>query len=116
MPLTSYFYIKRFVKDQYYAGDRLDPLRLFRLCGVQHLFNHFHEVIVFFPSCSSGWRAGNKLTAKGCFLPIPQWPSTAWSTNWFFIGEVLFVVLYVFIRMADRDWGMTVKKFITLAF
>lgn len=47
--MTSYFYIKRFVKDQYYAviGSILYAFSGFAVYNI--FFNHFHEVIVFFP-------------------------------------------------------------------
>ena len=112
--LTSYFYIKRFVKDQYYAviGSILYAFSGFAVYNI--FFNHFHEVIVFFPLLLIGVEELVTNNRKGLFAITVA--INCLVNYWFFIGEVVFVVLYVFIRMADRDWGMTVKKFITLAF
>ncbi len=112
--LTSYFYIKRFVKDQYYAviGSILYAFSGFAVYNI--FFNHFHEVIVFFPLLLIGVEELVTNNRKGLFAITVA--VNCLVNYWFFIGEVVFVVLYVFIRMADRDWGMTVKKFITLAF
>ncbi|MEG2295133.1 MAG: YfhO family protein, partial [Oscillospiraceae bacterium] len=113
--LFSYLYIKRFVKDQYYAlvGSLLYAFSGYLLYNV--FFNHFHEVAVFFPLLLIGLEELIENDRRGLFaLAVAL---NAMVNYWFFIGEVVFVVIYVFVRMTSRKDGKAVlKKFFWIGF
>lgn len=112
--LTAYLYIKRFVRDVNWAvvGAVLYAFSGFMTFNI--FFNHFHDVCVFFPlllvaleELVSNGRRGffAAMVAVNCLI-----------NYWFFIGEVVFVILYVFIRIATGSWGCSITKFICIAF
>lgn len=113
MALTSYFYIRRFVRTDEYAiiGSLCYAFSGFATYNI--FFNHFHEAMVFFPLLLIGVEELVQNRRRGVF-------ALAVAVNcivnyWFFIGEVVFVVLYVFLRMTDRSWGMTFRRFCSVA-
>lgn len=113
MALTSYLYIRRFVRGEQMAilGSLLYAFSGFSIYNI--FFNHFHEAMVFFPLLLIGVEELVQNRRRG-------WFALAVAINcmvnyWFFIGEVVFVILYVFVRMTDRSWGMTLQKFFWVA-
>lgn len=112
--VTSYWYLEKFVRDKYYAliGSILYAFSGFTIYNI--FFNHFHEAIVFFPLLLIGVEELVVNNKKGLF-------TLAVAINcvvnyWFFIGEVVFVIIYVFVRMTSAQWKVNVKKFINIAF
>jgi len=112
--LTSYYYIKRFVKNADWAviGSVLYAFSGFMTFNI--FFNHFHDVCVFFPlllisleELVVNGRRGffGFMVALNCMV-----------NYWFFIGEVIFVIIYVIVRIATGGWGCTVGKFFNIAF
>ena len=67
MALTSYFYIRRFVRTDEYAiiGSLCYAFSGFATYNI--FFNHFHEAMVFSRCCSSAWRNWSR-TAAGASL------------------------------------------------
>lgn len=113
--LFSYLYIKRFVKDQYYAliGGLLYAFSGYLLYNV--FFNHFHEVAVFFPLLLIALEELIQNNRRGLFVLAVA--LNAMVNYWFFIGEVVFVIIYVFVRMTSRKDGKAVlKKFLWIGF
>lgn len=111
---TGALFIKRFVKDQRYAviGGLLYAFSGFAVYNV--FFNHFHEAIVFFPLLLVGIEELVVYNRRGVFaLSVAI---NAFVNYWFFIGEVVFVLIYFVIRSLSREWRMTVKKFLWIAF
>lgn len=111
--LTSCLYLSRFVQDKRYAvlGSLLYAFSGFTTYNI--FFNHFHEVIVFFPLMlyalellvADGRRGVFAITvAVNCMV-----------NYWFFIGSVVFVVLYVIVRTVSRGWAMDWRKFFSLS-
>ncbi len=112
--LTAYLYLKRFLSDHYYArlGGMLYAFSGFMTFNI--FFNHFHDVVVFFPLLLI---AVEELVVNNRKLFFAFMVFLSAIVNyWFFIGEVVFVIIYVFVRMSTGGWGMTAKKFMTLAF
>jgi uncharacterized membrane protein YfhO len=110
--LTSFLYIKRFVKDVNWAilGAMLYAFSGFMTFNI--FFNHFHDVAVFFPLLLVSLEelvTNNRriffalMVALNCMI-----------NYWFFIGEVVFVILYVFMRMITGGWGCTFGKFLLI--
>ncbi len=94
--LTAFLYIRRFTRSPIYAlvGSIMYAFSGFAMHNV--FFNHFYEPIVFFPLLLLGmeksWRDGK----FGCFaLAIAV---NAAVNYWFFIGEVIFCIIYFFVR------------------
>ena len=109
MALTSYFYIRRFVREEDTAvlGGLLYAFSGFATYNI--FFNHFHEAMVFFPLLLIGVEEVVQNRRRGVF-------AAAVAVNcivnyWFFIGEVVFTVLYVFVRMTDPNWGVSWRRF-----
>ena len=111
--LTGYLYIKRFVRDTGWAvtGSLLYAFSGFMLFNV--FFNHFHEACVFFPLMLVGLEELVEHDRRGLFaLTVAV---NAFVNYWFFIGEVMFVILYVIVRIITGGWGCTVRKFFLIA-
>lgn len=98
--VTSYFFFERFVKDKAFAviGSLLYAFSGYCIYNV--FFNHFLDVVAFYPLILIGLeelicedRRG--LFAVGVFI-------NAVVNYWFFIGEVVFTVIYFLVRITDR--------------
>ncbi len=111
--LTSYAYLKRVVKNKNYAflGSLLYAFSGFSFFNI--FFNHFHDVIAFFPLLLIGLE---KLLGEG----KKGWMAAAVFINaltnyYFFVAEVVFVVIYFFIGLFTHRWQhVTLKRFFAL--
>lgn len=110
--LTGYLYIKRFVKDRDWAvvGSILYAFSGFMIFNI--FFNHFHEPCVFFPLLLIALEELVTNDRRGFFAAMVA--LNCFVNYWFFIGEVVFVVIYVIVRMATGGWGCSVQKFIRI--
>jgi len=110
---TSYFWFHRFVEDKRWAvvGALLYAFSGYSIYNV--FFNHFHECIVFFPLMLVG--------LESLLNEDKHWPFilgvaiNAMVNYWFFIGEVVFVILYVLVRLFSGNFEHRLKKFIYVA-
>jgi hypothetical protein len=111
--LTGYLYIKRFVKNTDWAvvGAICYSFSGFMIFNV--FFNHFHEACVFFPLLLVSLEELVQHNRRGFFAAMVA--LNAMVNYWFFIGEVVFVILYVIVRIITGGWGCTVKKFFLIA-
>ena len=111
--LTSCLYIGRFTRDSRFAifGSLLYAFSGWAVYNI--FFNHFHEVLVFFPLLlfslerlvADGKRGGFALAvALNCMV-----------NYWFFIGSALFTILYVLVRTVSGGWAMSFRKFFAVA-
>ena len=108
--VTSYFYIIRFVKDRRFAviGGLLYAFSGY--CIYNLFFNHFLDVVAFFPLILIGLEMLITEDRHGPFaLAVAL---NAIVNYWFFIGEVVFTVLYFFIRITDKNVSDKFKKFL----
>ena len=108
--VTSYFYIIRFVKDRRFAviGGLLYAFSGY--CIYNLFFNHFLDVVAFFPLILIGLEMLITEDKHGPFaLAVAL---NAIVNYWFFIGEVVFTVLYFFIRITDKYVSDKFKKFL----
>jgi uncharacterized membrane protein YfhO len=112
--LTSFYYIRRFAKDERYAviGAVLYAFSGFTVYNI--FFNHFHEAIVFFPLLLISVEELGQNGRKGFFAAMVAFNCLV--NYWFFIGEVVFVALYIFVRMATGGWEMTFGRFCQAVF
>lgn len=112
--LTAYLYIKRFVRDTNWAvvGGVLYAFSGFMTFNI--FFNHFHDVCVFFPLLLVSLEELVMHNRRGFFAVMVA--ANCLINYWFFIGEVVFVVLYVLVRIITGGWGCSVGKFARIVF
>lgn len=112
--LVGYTYLKRFVKKQDYAV--LGGL-LYAFCGFQiynTFFNQFHEVVVLFPLLLIGMEELIQNDRRGLFAVAVA--VNAMCNYFMFAGQVVFCIIYFLIRIFDKNFKITIKKFLLLAF
>lgn len=109
---TSYLFLKRYVKNKNYAvlGSLLYAFSGFQLTNM--LFYHFHDVVAFFPLLLyslDNLVYDNKKGrfALAVFLNV--------ITNWFFfIGEVIFIVIYFMVKVITKSYKINKKIFFSI--
>ena len=112
--MTAFLYLRRFVKDQRYAivGGLLYAFSGWMAFNI--FFNHFHEAAVFFPLLLLSLEKLVTENRKGFFALMVA--VNAMVNYWFFIGEVVFIILYVIVRGCyNKRWGLTPGKFFLIA-
>lgn len=112
--ITAYAYIRRFVqnRDACFIGAMLYAFSGFQTYNV--FFNHFHDVTAFFPLMLLGFELLVQDKKKGAFaIAVAICASISY---FFFVCEVIFMVIYFVIRCTDKDFNMNLKVFGRLAF
>lgn len=112
---TGAAYISRFVQNKNYAliGGLLYAFSGFGIYNI--FFNHFHEVIAFFPLLLLSLELYVEEGRRGFFAFSVF--LTALCNYFFFFGEVVFVVIYFFVRLASsKTWRLKFSEFLGLAF
>ncbi len=112
--LTSYAFIRRFVRN---TNSALIGALLYAFSGFMAynvFFNHFHEAVAFFPLLLIALEETVINNRKGLFaLAI----ALCVITNYFFFaGQAVFLLIYFILRCMCKDFKLTVGKFFTLAF
>ncbi|MCR1839480.1 YfhO family protein [Murimonas intestini] len=99
--VTSYAYIQRFVKDKRFAvlGSMLYAFSGFQSCNL--VFYHFHDVVALFPLLLLGVEVMVEDDKKGVFALAVF--INALLNYFFFVGEVIFVIIYFVIRFLLTD-------------
>ena len=112
--LTSFAYINRFARRTEFAalGALLYAFSSYSVYNV--FFNHFHEPIAFFPLMLIGLEEFMENDRKGLFVVTVF--LNALVNYIFFVGEVIYIILYWILRMTSGEWKLTPKKFAFLAF
>ena len=113
--VTSFGYIKRFTKDDRYAllGALLYAFSGYSIYNI--FFNHFLEVVAFFPLLLIGMEEFMVNGRRGLFaLTVAL---NAVVNYYFFFGEVIFVVIYFIIRcVRGKEFRFTFPRFFLLGF
>lgn len=112
--LTSYLFLKRYVKNKNYAilGSLLYSFSGFQLTNM--MFYHFHDVVALFPLLLY---ALDKLVYENKkFLFAITVSLMAFTNFFFFIGEVVFVVIYYIIKIITKSYKFKLKTFLNIAF
>ncbi len=113
--VTSFAFLKRFVKNPSYAliGALLYAFSGFSIYNI--FFNHFHEVIAFFPLLLLSLEENIINHRRGVFALMVA--LSAIINYYFFFGEVIFVTIYFFVRLiCGGDFKLNVKQFLLLFF
>lgn len=112
--LTSYAYIRRFVSNPNacFIGAMLYAFSGFQTYNV--FFNHFHDVTAFFPLLLLSFELLTQDHKKGAFALAVAICATI--SYFFFVCEVVFTVIYFFIRCTDKEFKIDLKLFGLLIF
>lgn len=107
--LTSYAYLKRHVRQKEFAlvGALLYAFSGYSIYNI--FFNHFHEAIVFFPLLLIGLDELMDYGTRGVFALAVF--VNAIVSYFFFVGEVVFVILYFFVRVLTKSYRFTWLRF-----
>ncbi|MBR6103117.1 MAG: YfhO family protein [Ruminococcus sp.] len=112
--VCAYAYIRRFVenKSAAFIGSMLYAFSGFQTYNV--FFNHFHDATAFFPLMLLGMEMVIQDGKKGPFaLAVAL---GAMISYFFFVGEVIFLIIYFIIRCTDKGFNITLRKFLCLTF
>lgn len=112
--LTSFLFLRRYVKNQNYAiiGSLLYSFSGFQLTNT--LFFHFHDVVALFPLLLYSLDNLMYENKRGVFGVIVALLAL---TNWFFfIGEVIFVIIYFLVKVVTGEYKLTISKFSLILF
>ena len=110
----AYLYLRRYVRNIDYAvlGACLYTFSGFTVYNV--FFNHFVDVVALFPYLL--WSLDEALYKDRRSL-FAFWVAVNLLNNYFFfVGQVLFLVIYFVCKLSTKDFRLTAKKFGLLAF
>ncbi len=112
--LTGYVYLKRYAKtvDGAVLGGMLYAFSGFSIYNI--FFNHFHEAIVIFPLVLAALDSYMYERRRGVFALAVF--ASCFMNYYFFVGQVVFVLLYWIVRMICRSWRITPRDFLWLMF
>lgn len=111
--VTAYAFLRRFIKTPHaaFVGAFLYAFSGFQSYNV--FFNHFHDVVALFPLMLLGVELLVQDNRKGFFAGAVA--INAIVNYFFFVGEVVFIVLYFIVRCMDKSFRITWKKFLQMA-
>lgn len=106
--LTAYAYIRRYVKNGNYAilGALLYAFSGFSIVNL--MFNHFQDVIAFFPLLLAGLDRLVIEKKSGWFAVAVA--INAFLNFFFFMGEIVFLVLYFCVRFLSEDFRRGIRR------
>lgn len=112
--LTAYIFLRRYVHNKNFAvlGGLLYAFSGFAAYNV--FFNHFHDVMVFFPLLL--WALDEFVLNKRRGVLALLVLSSCVVNYYFFVGEVFFVIIYWAVRMVTRSYRMKFKEFLLMVF
>ncbi len=112
--LGAFGYLRRYAKNDNYAmlGAVLYTFSGFSIYNI--FFNHFIESVVFFPYLL--WALDSYVyDGKKSLFPIAV--AVNFLNNYFFfIGQVIFLFIYFFVKVFTKEYRITKKQFLGLAF
>lgn len=112
--LTAYIYLKRYLSNKKLAvlGGILYAFSGFSIYNI--FFFHFHEAIIIFPLLLAAVDEYMETERKGV-VAIAVFAS-AFINYYFFVGQVIFIIIYWVINVISKTYTVTLKKFLILAF
>ncbi len=110
--LSASLFLKRYVKNLNVAliGALLYAFSGFSLYNV--FFNHFHEAIVVFPLLLYALDEFIHEKRRGLFCLVVAF--SCLSNYYFFVGQVVFTLIYFFLRLICKSYKVTIKEFALL--
>ncbi|PJI10539.1 MULTISPECIES: YfhO family protein [Clostridium] len=114
--LTAFAFMKRFVRNKNYAilGGLLYAFSGFQIINM--MFNHFNDVTALFPLLLIALEELVMNDRKVVFAFVVA--LSALTNFFFFIGEVVFLIIYFFCRLFEVKFRskMNLKKFLLIIF
>lgn len=112
--LTGFVYLRRYVRNPKYAllGGMLYAFSGFSVYNI--FFNHFHEAIIVFPLLLAALDEYMYTRRRGVLAAAVF--ASCLVNYYFFVGQVVFVIIYWFVRMFAKSWKISVKDFFWLLF
>lgn len=110
----AFAYIRRFVKKPQSAliGGLLYAFSGFSMYNI--FFNHFHEAMVVFPLMLIALEEA-VINKRRVFFALTV-ALNAFVNYFFFVGECVFLIIYFIFRCTDKNFNITLKTFLALAF
>lgn len=111
--VTGFAFIKRFTASTQFA---VIGALLYAFCGFNTyniFFNHFHEAVVIFPLLLVALEETVINGRRGWFALTVF--ASAFINYFFFVGQVVFVILYFILRCSSKDFTINLSKFGILA-
>ncbi len=112
--MAGYVYLRRYTKTPRHAliGGLLYAFSGFSIYNI--FFNHFHEAIVIFPLVLAAMDEYVYHRRRGVFALAVF--ASCFLNYYFFVGQVVFCLLYFGVRCVTRSWRMSLQAFLWLAF
>ena len=111
--LSGCVYLRRYVRREHWAlvGGLLYAFSGFSVYNV--FFNHFHEAIILFPLLLAAMDEYMETRRRGVFAVAVF--ACCFVNYYFFVGQVVFCVIYWFVRMFAGSWRISLRDFFLLA-
>lgn len=111
--LTSYIYLRRYVRDKKYAviGGILYAFSSFSVYNI--FFFHFHEPMIFFPLLLAAFDEYHATKRKGV-VALAVFACAA-VNYYFFVGQVVFTVIYYVVKLISKSYRFNLWEFAQLA-
>lgn len=112
--LTAYIFLRRYVINKNFAviGAMLYAFSGFSIYNI--FFNHFHEAIVIFPLLLAAVDEFMATKRRGV-LALAVFSACIFN-YYFFVGQVVFVIIYWFVKMFTGYYKINIKDFLLMAF
>lgn len=106
--LAGYVYLKRYVRNKNFAvlGGLLYALSGFAIYNI--FFNHFHEAMIVFPFLLAALDEFIETKRRGV-LAIATF-AACFINYYFFVGQVVFIIIYWFVRMLTYSYKLSLKE------
>lgn len=111
--LGAYLFMRRYVRNRNFAviGGILYAFSGFSIYNI--FFNHFHEAILIFPFLLAAIDEFMETQRKGV-VAVAVFCACLFN-YYFFVGQVVFVVIYWFLRVLTGGYKVTLRVFLRLA-
>lgn len=107
--LAAYIYLNRYTRNKNYAilGAILYAFSGFSIYNI--FFNHFHEPMITFPLLL--WALDEYMLHKRRLIFSIAVFASCLVNYYFFVGQVVFLIIYWFIRVYSGSYRITLKQF-----
>ncbi len=114
MSFTAYVYLRRYTYDKNFAvlGGLLYAFSGFTCFNI--FFNHFHEAMIIFPLLLAAVDELFENNRRGV-VALAVFGSCIMN-YYFFVGQVVFVIIYWFVKIFSGSYELKIKNFLYLIF
>lgn len=111
---AAYLFLRRYVRNKNFAvfGGILYAFSSFSIYNI--FFNHFHEPMIMFPLLLAAIDEYMYTQRRG-IVALAVFGACV-VNYYFFVGQVLFVIIYWVLRVVTKSYKISAKKFFILAF